>query len=209
MEVELKIYRLFLGDTNGSSRDILSSVSSSIRAEDKSKNWLNSATNDFDSTPDRNITLQKINGSKEEAGAPAPAESDPKPAFDSTSFDNSPKKCNLMCDSSKIFIPSIVPTQPPSFAATAHVSQPALLPLMGMKLPKLEGKFSSDPLEWPKWSGQFCRHWMKPLLMTTSRWNEKKNFCNWEGQSFNRRQWLEWDFVSSGLANAGWIFWKT
>ena len=88
---------------------------------------MNSATNDFDTTPDRNPTVQEVNGSKGEAGALAPSESNRKPAIDSTRFDLNAEKSDVQYDPCKIFIPSNIPIQPASIAANAHVSQPAML----------------------------------------------------------------------------------
>ena len=70
-------------------------------AKGKTTNWLNSATNHFDGTPDRIPTVQEVNGSKEEAGAPATAESNPKRAFDTINFDLSERKSNLQFDPSR------------------------------------------------------------------------------------------------------------
>ena len=155
MELEMKLKRFQLEESNGSSRDSLSSVSSSLRAKYKAKNWFNSARDNFDSTLNQNPTVQEVNGSREKVGAPAAAESKPKPATDRINFNFNAKKSNLQFNPRKTFISSNVPNQP-SMAANAHVSQPAILPLMGMKLPKLVlNKFFCNPLEWPEWSGQF------------------------------------------------------
>ena len=77
----MKLKWLQLEETNASSEDILPSVSSSLQAKNQTKKWLNSSANYFDSTLDLNPTVQEITGAKGEADAPAPAESNPKPAL--------------------------------------------------------------------------------------------------------------------------------
>ena len=53
-------------------------------------------TKDFDGAPDQNLVGQEVNGSKEETRAPAEAESNLKPAIDSTGLDLSAKKRSLL-----------------------------------------------------------------------------------------------------------------
>ena len=147
MELEIKLKWLQLKDTNGCSGDNLPSVSISLRAEEKTKIWLNSATNDLDGTTDRNLTVQEVNGFKSGAGA-APAESNPKPTITSTSFDLSAKKVAHFTIPARSSFPDCTNPTAGSIAANACISQPAILLLMGMKLPKLVvDKFSGDPLE--------------------------------------------------------------
>ena len=94
----------------------LPTVSSSLRAKDKTKNRWKSATNVFDSHLRRNLTVKDV---KNEAAAPT--ESNPKPAIYSTSFDFGARKYTLLYNPSKTFIPSIVTTQRASIAAIVYV----------------------------------------------------------------------------------------
>ena len=131
MEFEMKLKRLQSEESSRFSGDSLSSVSSSL-TKDKPKNLLNSATKNFDSTPNQSPTVQEVNCSKEGTGALAAAESNPnQPLTSQVLLDFIAKKSKLQYDTSKTFIPSSFPTRPASIAFNAQVTRPAILPLMG------------------------------------------------------------------------------
>ena len=157
MELELKMKRLQLESIRGSSRDSLSSISSSLRAKTKTDNWLNSESNVFDcfaahdnhksNCPD--VTSNTLAPTRRQTVKPA--------TIDHKSFnlDSGDNKTSLVYDPSKTFIPSTNPIHAATFP-TSQVNPSTMLPVMGLKLPKLVlDKFSGDPLEWPEWSGQF------------------------------------------------------
>ena len=62
MELEIKLKRLQWEDTNGVLGNNLSSASSSLRAEKRTKNWWNAATNNLDNNPEQILTVQEVNG---------------------------------------------------------------------------------------------------------------------------------------------------
>ena len=153
-----------------SSRGSVSSASGSFRfRQGKTKSWVNSQENKFDShleeTLDDKPSFPKLHEppcSSKQADAKMKSLTTPKPS--TLSMDGKPKKSLQF--NANVFVPSAACAGTVK-AASSTPGPPSTLPLgstlamlppvsVSMKLPKLVlDKFDGNPLEWPEWSEQF------------------------------------------------------